>query len=72
MQLTNGEEVDLLILDLDTRRCERSASRLSYALPPGKDPVVHWIGDLVDLRDGVDAETRRDQTPVVQSVCRLY
>jgi hypothetical protein len=58
---------------------ERSASRLGRALPPGKDPGTHWTGGWVGPRAGLDTETRGklfatagDQTPVVQSVVRVY
>jgi hypothetical protein len=31
---------------------------------------THWIGGLVDLRDGLD--TKADRTPVVRCVVRYY
>jgi hypothetical protein len=69
----------LLILDVDIRKGEWSASRPGRALFPGMDPGTHWIGGWVGLRAGLDTEARGksfvpagDRTPVVQSAVTHY
>jgi hypothetical protein len=58
---------------------EWSASCPGRLLSPGRDPGTHWIGGWVDLRAGLDTESREqsftsdgDETPVVQSAIRHY
>jgi hypothetical protein len=48
----------LLVLDLDNRWGEWSASRPGRALPPGKNDGTQWIGGWVGLRPGLDTEAR--------------
>jgi hypothetical protein len=58
---------------------EWSASRHGPALRPGKDPGIHWVCGLVDLRASLDTQTTEksfasagSRTPVVHSVVRHY
>jgi hypothetical protein len=75
-----GEDVSLLlILDLDNRGDEWSASRLVAFYPWEWTSGTHYVRGWLGLRAGVYAEAREiffasagDRTPVVQSVARHY
>jgi hypothetical protein len=56
-----GEEVELLlVLDLETRWGEWSASRSDRALPSGLGPPgTDWIGGWVGPTAGLDAEAKK-------------
>jgi hypothetical protein len=75
-----GQDVQIqLILDLDTRLCERSVSHPISALPSGKGPPTNWRGGWLSLRTGLDTEAKgkirylyRGLNPVIQAVVRHY